>query len=187
MAMGVKQLHADHRSGRTLKNQCPPVCPRYNVLLHSPPIVQQPELFMKHDELTGLLQEFSPKVFQNTLKSLRAAYQADTANPVRNVFQALEAALSAPGVTQLDPVEIPAGQTSVNGRVMPASAGSWLVRIAEISGGGAPYLKVEQIRTNAFVVPLRLNTARPVKIKMMAKIFCKITLGVIFSLIICGK
>jgi aminoglycoside 3-N-acetyltransferase len=116
---------------------------------------------MKPDELTGLLQKFSPKVFQNTLESLRAAYQADTANPVRNVFQALEAALSAPGVTQLEPVEIPAGQASVNGRVTPASAGSWPVRIAEISGGGAPYLKVEQIRTNAFVVPLRLNTARP--------------------------
>ena len=120
---------------------------------------------MKQDELMGLLQKFSPKVFQHTLESLRTAYHADASNPVRNVFQALEAALSAPGVTQLEPVEIPAGQTSSNGWTVPASpdqtAGGWPVRIAEISGGGAPYLEEEQIRTNVFVVPLKLNTPMP--------------------------
>lgn len=116
---------------------------------------------MKQDELTILVQKFSPEIFQNTLERLQAAYRADTANPVQNVFQALAEALSAPGVTQLDPVEIPPGQVSANGRVMPSSSGTWPVRIAEISGGGAPYLKVEQIRTNAFTVPLKLNTAAP--------------------------
>lgn len=116
---------------------------------------------MKQDELTILVQQFSPDIFRSTLERLQAAYQADPASPVQNVFQALNEALSAPGITQLDPVEIPPGQVSANGRVMPSSAGSWPVRIAEISGGGAPYLEVEQIRTNAFTVPLKLNTAAP--------------------------
>ena len=53
---------------------------------------------MKPDELTILVQKFSPKVFQSTLESLRTAYQSDAGNPVQNVFQALSAALSAPGI-----------------------------------------------------------------------------------------
>lgn len=110
--------------------------------------------------LKDLLGKVSAQPFRSALDALRGAEPG-------KLFEVLEAALNVPGVKVVERLVIAAGEKTPNGWVVPprdpagADQSGWPILIVEVPGVGVPYMKVQIIRVNAYVVPLGLDGGEP--------------------------
>lgn len=112
---------------------------------------------MSQNKKTKLQGYFSQKTLIQTEASLRETRK----NGHHPLFQALEHSLTLPGISILPTEGVAPDYQTSSGQTLPKGSEPWPILVAEIKGNGVPYIKTEQIRTHAVVVPLKLNTRSP--------------------------